>query len=249
MSPIFPRVSTFSGVALFQPAPRQKRGRSFFASQTERNSIIDFSPTNSPLPPLSIHPKPLDIYRSAKVLLGFLRPNWQFRLSGISGAPFYSTPEFRLSSSFRAAPLFKVGNTLPTFLLKSSPPPTCPPSDAGGNRIGFASLSDIVLHFAVWSRSRGMKHREILSKNENFSCIDNIPPSAAGEGMCSLSNTFCYRYICVKKISISKRNWKRILFFFFFFFPIVTILILLCKINFVRLPFHFSPLSFFMKIA
>lgn len=121
MSPIFPRVSTFSGVALFQPAPRQKRERSFFASQTERNSIIDFSPTNSPLPPLSIHPKPLDIYRSAKVLLGFLRPNWQFRLSGISGAPFYSTPEFRLSSSFRAAPLFKVGNTLPTFLLKSPP--------------------------------------------------------------------------------------------------------------------------------
>lgn len=123
MSPIFPRVSTFSGVALFQPAPRQKRERSFFASQTERNSIIDFSPTNSPLPPLSIHPKPLDIYRSAKVLLGFLRPNWQFRLSGISGAPFYSTPEFRLSSSFRAAPLFKVGNTLPTFLLKSPPLP------------------------------------------------------------------------------------------------------------------------------
>lgn len=122
MSPIFPRVSTFSA-SLYSNRLLGKNGDGPFSLPKPSETRSSIFPRPIPPPPLSIHPKPLDIYRSAKVLLGFLRPNWQFRLSGISGAPFYSTPEFRLSSSFRAAPLFKVGNTLPTFLLKSPPLP------------------------------------------------------------------------------------------------------------------------------
>lgn len=70
--------------------------------------------------PLSIHPA-ASRYLQKHGKFRLSSANWQFRLSGISGAPFYSTPEFRLSSSFRAAPLFKVGNTLATFLLPPLP--------------------------------------------------------------------------------------------------------------------------------
>lgn len=63
------RYQPFFGVALFQ-TEAQKRGRSFLASQTERSETRSSIFPNFPFPS-SIHPKPLDIYRSAKVLSAF----------------------------------------------------------------------------------------------------------------------------------------------------------------------------------
>lgn len=219
--PIFPRVSTFSA-PLYLNRLLGKTG----TFREPRSSIF---PRNLvPLPPFypSIHPV-ADIYTKARKFRLSSPANWQFRLSGISGAPFYSTPEFRLSSSFRATPppLFKVGNTLAHLL---APPPLvllpCPLSDAGRSRI-----ADTPCCFAVWSRSRGIKHREILPKNENFSCIDNIPSPlslfSSWEGIRSLSDIFCalYKYINigVKNFQFSsgwrETKFSRVISFFFFF--------------------------------
>lgn len=167
------RYQPFFGVALFQ-TEAQKRGRSFFASQTERSETRSsiFPRPISPSPPL-VYPSQTTRYlQKRQSSLGFLRPNWQFRLSGISGALSFIRRR-NSGCHLPSAPLFKVGNTLPTFLLKSPPPPLV------RRLTREETASDSPCYptsccFAVWSRSRGMKHREILSKNENFSCIDNI---------------------------------------------------------------------------
>lgn len=74
MSPIFPRVSTFSASLYFNRL-LGKNGDGPFSLPKPSETRSSIFPRPIPPPPLSIHPKPLDIYRSAKVLLGFLRPN------------------------------------------------------------------------------------------------------------------------------------------------------------------------------
>lgn len=248
MPPIFPRViNRFSASLYFKP--RRKNGDGPFSLPKPSEAKLDhrFFLDQFPLPLPLVYPSQTTRYlQKRQSSLGFLRPNWQFRLSGISGALSFIRRR-NSGCHLPSAPLFKVGNTLPTFLLKSPPPPLV------RRLTREETASDSPCYptwccFAVWSRSRGMKHREILSKNENFSCIDNISlPLHPGEGI-----SFVKQYILlVTNICV----WKKFQFpreignesFFFFF---VIILILLHKINFARLPFYFSSLPFFfMKIA
>lgn len=209
------RYQPFFGVALFQ-TEAQKRGRSFLASQTERSETRSsiFPRPISPSPPL-VYPSQTTRYlQKRQSSLGFLRPNWQFRLSGISGALSFIRRR-NSGCHLPSAPLFKVGNTLPTFLLKSPPPSTCPPSDAGRNRIGFAIRHGAVLQSghvaAAWNIVRYSR------KMKTFHASIIYPfPSILGRGSRSLSNTFCSLqiYVCEKNFNFQEKLETNLFFFF-----------------------------------
>lgn len=132
LAAIFPRVSTFYFDVRFIPAPPEETGTPFF--RLFRNNP-SFSFLEHRKPRSSIFRGNLGFHSAACRYLhqsSFFRlsspANWQFRLSGISGAHRF-TRRRNSGCHLPSAPLFKVGNTLATFL----PPHSC--SDAGRSRI------------------------------------------------------------------------------------------------------------------
>lgn len=197
LAAIFPRVSTFYFDVRFIPAPPEETGTPFFRL-FRNNPSFSFLEHRKPRSSIFrgnlgfhsaacryLHQSSSSPFFSGQLTISFKWHIWS--------TPFYSTPEFRLSSSFRATvqswQYFSHLLAPPLLLWRGKKP----------HRRAISTSC----RFAVWSRSRGIKHREILSKNENFSCIDNTPLPLflslffSWKGICSLSNTFwaLYKYI------------------------------------------------------